>query len=167
VERTVHGWTPTEWDRLCDWWLAHYRGPGGVTTYWYSLEAVAAQAMNAVRLQPSTARVALSGDAAADLVAPWRRPVQAVVYLERAIDLSRAGWTSSDASAATLLLVNPKDPGVWPVQPMEGEDVIPALPLADPVQVLWDLTRAPGPDAGEAASRWRALLRDRARTIVG
>lgn len=167
VERTGRGWAPADWDRLCDWWLAHYRGPGGVTTYWYSLDAVPAQAANAVQVQPSTARVAVSGDAAADLVAPWRRPVQAVVYTERATDLSRSGWTPTDAAGATLLLVNPKDPGVWPVQPLAGEDVIAELPLADPVQVLWDLTHAPGPDGGEAAARWRDLLRTRARTIIG
>lgn len=167
VRRTPRGWTPDDWDRLCDWWLATYRGPGGVTTYWYSLDDVPAQAAKAVQVQAPTGRVAVSGDAAADLVAPWRRPVQAVVYAERATDLSRAGWTSTDAATATLLLVNPKDPGVWPVEPLAGEHVTAALPLADPVQVLWDLTRAPGSDAGEAAARWRALLADRARTIVG
>lgn len=167
VERTSRGWAPDDWDRLCDWWLAHYRGPGGVTTYWYSLDTVPAQAAKAVQVHASTGRVAVSGDAAADLVAPWRRPVQAVVYAERATDLSLAGWTTTDAAAATLLLVNPKDPGVWPVQPLAGEYVNAALPLADPVQVLWDLTRAPGPDAGEAAARWRALLAGPARTIVG
>ena len=167
VGRTARGWAPSDWARLCDWWLANYRGPGGVTTYWYSLDDVPTQAAKAVQVQAATGRVAVSGDAAADLVAPWRRPVQAVVYAERATELSHAGWTATDAAAATLLLVNPKDPGVWPVQPLAAEHVNDALPLADPLQVLWDLTRAPGADAGEAAARCRALLADRARRLVG
>jgi hypothetical protein len=33
------------------------------------------------------------------------------------------------------------------------------LRLADPIQVLYDLTRAAGPDAGEAADYLRAKLR--------
>ena len=165
VQRTTDGWTPGDWDRLCDWWLAHYRGPGGVATYWYALDDVPAQAAKAAQLHASAGRVAISGDAAADLVAPWRRPVQAVVYAERAVDLGRAGWTGTDSAAATLVLVNPKDPGVWPVEPPAAADGDVALPVADPVQVLWDLTRAPGPDAPDAAARWRTMLRDRGGII--
>jgi hypothetical protein len=167
VRRSSRGWAPEDWDRLCDWWLGRYRGPEGVTTCWYSLDDVPAQAAKAVQVLASTGRVAVSGDAAADLIAPWRRPVQAVVYAERASDLSGAGWTATDASAATLLLVNPKDPGVWPAERLAGEYGNTPLPLADPVQVLWDLAHASGPDAGEAAARWREMLHDRARTIVG
>jgi DNA-binding Lrp family transcriptional regulator len=165
VRRTTAGWEPSDWARLCDWWLATYRGPGGVATHWYSLDDAPTQAVKAVESLSEHGRVGVSGDVAADLIAPWRRPVQAVVYAEQATDLSRNGWTATDSDTATLIVVNPKDPGVWPVEPLAGEHVNTVVPLVDPLQVLWDLTLAPGPDAPEAAARWRDLLRAGSRRI--
>lgn len=161
VEKTTHGWIASDWDGLCDWWLAQYRGPGGIATYWYALDDVPAQAAKAAHLHGAVGRAAISGDVAADFIAPWRRPVRAVVYAERAIDLSREGWTPADATAATLELVNPKDPGVWPDEPVAGGEAYAAMPLADPLQVLWDVLNSRGSDAPEAAARLRTVVRQR------
>ena len=51
----------------------------------------------------------------------------------------------------------PADSGVWaaPGYWATGGD----LPLADALQVLWDVRRAPGTDADQAAAALRPVLR--------
>jgi hypothetical protein len=61
------------------------------------------------------ANPAISGDVAADLVAPWRTPRRATLYAQRGTDFSAIGLTPSDASVATLTLVLADDPDVWPI----------------------------------------------------
>lgn len=163
VRRTKSGWSPLNWDRLCDWFLSHYRGPGGVSTYWYSLDPpvhAATKAMNALTAGTET-RAGLSGDTAADLVLPWRHPQYAVVYADRGIDLSAHGFTPAiSRQDSTLMLTVPKDQGVWlpkAWRPSKRSNVA----VVDPLQVLYDLHNATGPDAHQAAGRWRAALRSR------
>jgi hypothetical protein len=164
VRRTEYGWSPLDWEQLCDWFLSHYQGPGGVTTYWYSLNPLVPAVMRAVKAATAKtdARAGLSGDAAADLVLPWRHPQYAVVYAERGIDLSSYGFTQAlSRQDSTLSLIIPKDQGVWPPEVWRPSTKRPDIAVVDPVQVLYDLHTAPGPDAHQAASRWRAALRSR------
>jgi len=162
VRRARDGWLPVDWDALCDWWLAHYPGPGGVTTWWSGLAAPLAQAAAAVRTLGGQAGPVLSGDVAADLLAPWRRPALAVVYARGGADLAAANLTLVPSSdGATLALVVPEDLTVWPTEPVTRDWEGRRLAVADALQVLYDLRRSPGPDAAEAAARWRARLPDR------
>jgi hypothetical protein len=40
------------------------------------------------------------------------------------------------------------------------------LPIADPLQVLWDVRRVPGPDSGEAGARlWQRIVRWHRRIV--
>lgn len=163
------GWAPHDWDALCDWWLAHYPGPGGVTTWWYGLRPPAEQlpavlrALATADAQPHPALV--SGDVAIDLADPWRRPASLTVYTPVGADLAGAGLTAATgAGDATTALVVPADPGVAAMPASAGG--APHLsaqtsgpPLADGLQVLYDLLRAGGSDAPEAAQRWRHRLR--------
>jgi hypothetical protein len=166
IIRTERGWQPADWDQLCDWFLAHYQGPGGVRTYWYSLEPTVSAAMAASQAAYAQGvRAGLSGDAAADLVLPWRRPQDAVVYAERGVDLARYGFTSAlSEQDATLTLIVPKDHGVWPPIAWRPSAERPEVELVDPVQVLYDLHGAAGADAHQAAERWRNALQ--ARSVV-
>lgn len=159
VERTEAGWTVRDFDRLTRLWLDTYPGPGGISTYWYGLDPVRDQAQAAIHLLAEQTRgrpepvAVVSGDVAADLIAPWRNPVRAVVYARTGADLSEVGLTPAGLAEATLELIVPQDPGVWPLQQDDGP-----MPIADPVQVLWDVRRSPGTDSGEAATRlWKAL----------
>ncbi|MGY1843313.1 hypothetical protein [Modestobacter sp. SYSU DS0875] len=165
---TVNGrprWAVADWDGLADWWLGRYPGPDGLTTYWYGFSDVPEQArLVAAALRRADVPVAVSGDVAADLLAPWRHPTRAVVYAEvgghPAVDLTTVGLTPSGPDEATLELIVPADPGVWATG--GGLTSHGGLPLADGMQVLWDLQRAPGSDTDQAVAALRPVLRARA-----
>lgn len=167
AHRTATGWDVTDIDAVWDWWLDSYPGPGGLRTLWYGLEPPAKQAEAVVGLLRGLDQgpVAISGDVAADVLAPWRSPRRAVVYAHTGADLSDAGLTPADEEDATLELVVPKDPGIWPAS--AAEETVGSGPLADPLQILWDVVRAPGPDAHEAAQHLRRVLHGRRRPAKG
>ncbi|MEU5722683.1 helix-turn-helix domain-containing protein [Micromonospora sp. NPDC047738] len=163
AHRTPAGWDVADIDAVFDWWLNSYPGPGGLRTLWYGLEPPVQQAEAAVSLLTSgdSGRMAISGDVAADRVAPWRAPRRVVVYAQTGVDLTSAGLTPADEGDATVELIVPKDPGVWP-RPT-ADEASGSVPLADPLQILWDVARAPGPDTDEAVRHLRRTLRDRRR----
>jgi hypothetical protein len=164
VRRDKSGYAPASWDTLADWWLARYPGHRGASSFWYSLDDLRTQtrtAMTALAGIDGSAPV-LSGDLAADLLTPWRRPMLVVIYARRLTDLSGLGFVATtDASDATLVLHAPGDPGVWPARPWQREIDGQPVPLADVMQILLDLLAAPGADDAEAAGRIRAAVRDR------
>lgn len=195
VARHKAGWVVRDFDRLLRLWLDTYPGPGGISTYWYGLDSPRDQAQAVIRLlakgvsaeaapdreqhaaaaEPSAV---LSGDVAADIVAPWRIPGRAVVYARSGADLTEAGLTPAGVQEATLELIVPEDPGVWPspsphalgsrTESYETEPVVggkSSMPIADPIQILWDVQRAPGSDSGEAAARLWQVLREHNRVI--
>ena len=68
------------------------------------------------------------------------------------------------AEHASLALSVPEDPGVWALAGRVREDRHRnqlGLPLADPLQVLWDIHHSPSPDADQATSHFIAWLNDR------
>ncbi|NYI46182.1 transcriptional regulator with XRE-family HTH domain [Nocardioides aromaticivorans] len=172
-------WEAAGWGDLLDHWLTTYRGPGGTRTYWYGLEqaaqtadrvldfldgtAVAAAAANSSHLMAYRTVPALSGLVAADRIAPWARANVATIYTPVGADLQQVGLTPASPGDATIQLVVPADPGVWLVprmwQALEGRR------LADPFQILWDLTHPIGAavtDADQAALHLRKYLFDEA-----
>jgi Crp-like helix-turn-helix domain len=192
VRRREDGWVVRDFDGLLRLWLEAYPGPGGISAYWYGLDSPREQALAVTRqltgltadsrrrrYQEELAAV-VSGDLAADLLAPWRTPARAVIYARVGADLTSAGLTPTGGEEATLELVLPQDPGIWPlkdswwspsrveagVREARQRDEAP-LPIADPVQVLWDVRRAPGPDSDEAAGRLWQLLRERSQLVHG
>lgn len=160
VDRVAGGWRSSDWDRLFDWWLARYPGPAGVTTYWYSLDDVGTQAtraLDALALVPDADAI-VSGDAAADQLAPWRRPEKLTIYARAATSLAEAGFVPvGSAAEATLAVCAAKDPGVWLPRPW----ILGGLPLADPLQVAHDVSEADAVDSGEAVDMLRDALRTR------
>ena len=162
VARGEHGWEVTDRAGAVSWWLGHYPGPGGIETHWFGVDPINEQAYRAYEaLGRERANPVVSGDVAADLVAPWRTPRRATVYAQRGADFSAIDLTPSDASVSTLTLVLPDDPGVWPISKapvlieMRGHGDV---ARANAFQVLYDLSRSPGPDAGEALEAWRAWM---------
>jgi len=172
-------WRIKDWDGLVRRWLESYPGPGGVTTFWYGLVPPMQQAISAIDLLSPLNRgainrsalsgysgenaltpVLVSGDLAADLLAPWARPRCAVIYARCGADLVAAGMTPSPKENATLELVVPQDPGVWALAGRVWSSS-PIVPLADPLQILWDLSQSPSLDARQAAEHVLDWMRHR------
>jgi hypothetical protein len=156
VVRLSWGWKAKDAGRLIDRWLESYPGPGGATTYWYSLDSPAEQAKAAVELaRDLDSSPLVSGDAAADLISPWRLPITTRLYIRQMVDFTDAGFTPTEPQDATLIVTVPDDPTLWTTaglgKPRE-------IPLADPLIVLWDVLRSSGPDADEAAGRLRETI---------
>jgi len=170
VARRPRGWEVTDRAGAATWWLANYPGPGGIETHWFGVESIGDQAYRAYAVldQGEHARPVMSGDVVADIVVPWRTPRRATLYAQRGADLSEVGLTPSDASAATLTLVLPQDAGVWPMSKapvlikMGGHGDI---ARANAFQVLYDLSRSPGPDADEALEAWRGWMVESGRVL--
>lgn len=190
VARSAAGWIVRDFDRLLLLWLDIYPGPGGISTYWYGLDSPRSQAQAVIRLLTKLANsspaldhepgaserepsAVVSGDVAADIVAPWRSPTRAVIYARSGVDLTRVGLTPAGAEEATLELIVAQDPGVWPSElssPFKGtsddqkrepaEHGEPRIPLADPLQILWDVRRVPEPDTEEAVAELSEALRE-------
>ena len=154
VRRGPSGWQATDFDALLDWWLENYPGPGGVTSHWYSLDNAVTQAKKALDLLGD--RAAVSGDPAADALAPWRRPATCTLYVHAGASLAPAGFVPvASAAESTLTLCAPKDPGLW----LPTTWTAAGLPLADPLQIIYDVVNGTGTDQAEAASHLREALR--------
>ncbi|MEO3818264.1 winged helix-turn-helix transcriptional regulator [Plantactinospora sp. B24E8] len=173
VERDAAGWRVRDFDEATRWWLAEYPGPGGLRTFWYGLDSPVSQARAVIELAdpatgwPDSAHIrpsaVVSGDVAADFIAPWRNPGRAIVYTRAGLDLAAAGFVPALQEDSTLEYVIPEDPGVWPPAVTDLGPPAGSLPLADPMQILWDMCRVPGPDTDEAVTRLWEALRSRSR----
>ncbi len=152
IVRSSTGWRAADRSALWEVFMTEYAGPGGVTTYWYGLDAVTDQAKAVVAAGSSVdVRVLCSGDSAADELAPWRVPTRAVVYASSGIDLAKLGFAQATAERATLHFTVPADHTIWATadswaHPTETTTV-------DPIIAAWDVRRTGGPDAEEAVLR--------------
>jgi hypothetical protein len=156
VVRLSRGWKAKDASRLINRWLETYPGPGGATTYWYSLDSPAEQAKAAVELaRDLDSSPLVSGDAAADIISPWRLPITTRLYVREMVDFTDAGFIPTEPQDATLMVTVPDDPTLWTTA---GLGKARELPVADPLIVLWDVLRSSGPDADEAAARLREAI---------
>lgn len=153
-------WQVDDPDALMSTWLDHYLPEERVTTYWYGLDGPREQAEAALEAMAGRGRV--SGELAADALAPWAVPETALVYSDEGRDLAGAGLVPCPRDAATLELVATRDPAVIPseraVAFMAAASPSAAMPLADPLVVLSDLARSSGLDADQSTQRLRARL---------
>lgn len=158
VRRTELGWLAASPEALLADYLTGYPGPGGAVTYWYGLDPVIEQATAAVDFCTQQGiSVLVSGDAATDVYAPWRLPTRAMLYTDRFVDLSAAGFSPATEAEHTLAVQVPADPTLW----CTAEISEPAL-LADPLITAGDVLRTGGPDAAEAADHVLATIRQKA-----
>lgn len=146
--------------RLLEHWLRNYPGPGGSEFGWYSLDGVIEQTERAVAAaRRLDADPLVSGDVAADRLAPWKLPTRGLVYVSGPIDLGGDAFVPAPLEEATLITRVPRDPTVWALpdyEPAGGSGAYVAL--ADPALTLWDLRRGLNPDAEEAASHLTDFL---------
>jgi hypothetical protein len=162
VESAGYGrWQPRHED-LLDRFLAEYPGPGGSEQYLYTLDSLAEVAMRLARTSARRHDLAVSADVGPDLIRPWRRPSTLIMYTNGTFDA--ADLQSIEAKGKTdanVILRMPADQSVFPRDDLAGEFKGARIPLADPVQMIWDLQELGGADRAEAAGKLRQWLLDR------
>lgn len=139
--------------RLLEHWRSEYPGPGGQEFGWYGLDTAPEHAEAVVGLAGQLEMKALvSGDVAADRIAPWKLPMRGRIYVSGPIDLSDEGFAPASLQEANLATCIPRDPTPWRIVPPGKEDAGSGdLPIADAVIVYWDLLLSGDQDSDEAA----------------
>jgi hypothetical protein len=162
VERSGHGrWRPHR-EALLDRFLAEYPGPGGSQQYCYSLDSPTEVAMRAGQLSAPRRPVVASADVGPDLIVPWRRPTLVILYAKHLIDPSSLGLIDAQGRHdANVIVRMPDDQSVFPNPALTAQFRGSDVPLADPLQQIWDLNDLGGADRLEAAGRLRQWLLSR------
>lgn len=147
--------SPGELERL---YREAYPGPKGEITYWRSEMSTGEQSCGLSKLG-----AVISGDAAADVLAPWRTPTALVAYSARALTESEmfdAGFVIVDeARDANVVLITGTSDTALLRQVTDRAGVL----LAHPLHVAYDLRRLGGEDRSEAAD----VLLERLRRTAG
>lgn len=150
LERSADGWRAVDPQKCVDRFLSDYPGARGLATYWTATSNLSSQTQSAEQVaHEQGVTIAFSGDIAADVYAPWRRPTRALGYVGAMPDLESHGFAQVRAADATLELRIPEDPTILPmsraVSPSGGL-------LADPLITAWDLSRTRGGDVPDAVA---------------
>lgn len=147
-------------EALLDAFVSHYRGPGGSEQHFYTVGSLEdaftelAEAHGRTRGEP----VSLSGDLAADRIAPWRRPETLLVYTPSPLPADEISLVDAlGPDDANVIIRNPADRSLFGVDPI-GSGL---LRLVDPTQIIWDLLNQGGSDRQEAADKVTAWLLSR------
>lgn len=159
VEKSGHGGWISHREALLDRFLAEYPGPGGSEQYFYSLDSPTEVAIRAGQASAPHHAIVASADVGPDLIVPWRRPSLVILYAKRVIDPSSLGLIDAQGMHdANVIVRMPDDQSVFPghalIAQVQGSDV----PLADPLQQIWDLQDLGGADRLESAGRLREWL---------
>jgi hypothetical protein len=101
----------------------------------------------------------VSADVGPDLIRPWRRPSEVILYVKTSstppcLGLSRrmAGTMRMSSHACRA------DRSVFPVPALVAEVQGVEVGLADPSQMIWDLSDLGGADRSDAAAELRTWL---------
>lgn len=162
VDISGHGrWEPHR-EALLDRFLAEYPGPGGSEHHYYTLDPPVDVAVRTGRVSTPSRPIAVSADVGPDLIVPWRRPSLVILYARHAIDPSDLGLTDARGRHdANVIIRTPEDRSVFPVPALVGQVHEDEVPLADPLQQVWDLQDLSGEDRIEAAGRLREWVLER------
>lgn len=154
VERQERSMWAVDRSALLDSFLSNYADTRGFTSWFYSLESPE-QTCERITAAGESLQVdtVISGDVAADRLAPWRVPTHTTVYtgdhrLSAHLDLTPAHGPDD----ANVELIVPTDTSVLRIR--QEDDPV----LAHPTQVFLDLQRLGGTDRHEAAERVREWL---------
>ena len=109
VTRTEQGWTATP--GLRQWLVTSYPPSGRVRLTYLTLDPLVPLAERlSSRLREHGVEHAVSGDVAADRLAPWARPQALHVWARSAVDLTADGVTPAPEAEANVVVQIPEDP---------------------------------------------------------
>ena len=159
IEKTGHGrWSPYR-EALVDRFLAEYPGPGGSEQYCYSLDPPIEVAIRAGQASTPHHPIVASADVGPDLIMAWRKPSLVILYTKRVINPSSLGLIDAQGKHDSNVIVRmPEDQSVFSGHALIGQVHGNEVPLADPLQQIWDLQDLGGADRLEAAGRLRQWL---------
>jgi hypothetical protein len=162
VDMSGHGrWVPHR-EALLDRFLAEYPGPAGSEHYYYTLDSPVEVAVRAGWASTPVRPIVVSADVGPDLIVPWRRPSLVILYARHAVDPSGLELTEAQGRHdANVVIRIPEDRSVFPLRALVGQVQGNEVPLADPLQQIWDLQDLGGADRIEAAGRLREWLLER------
>jgi hypothetical protein len=158
VAHTDSGWTAADTRTLAGWLAERYPSEPLLATTWATLDPpVRAAETISRRLDEIRVQHAVSGDVAADRIAPWARPATAWVWVAAPADLQPVGLTPAPAEAATVTLAVPEDPHLLDSARPSADGV----PLLPGWRVWVDLVHQRRDEAADALAD--ALVAGRAR----
>ncbi len=154
MKDTGSGFVASDKAVLLQKWTADYTGPSGQAFGWYSLDPVVEQTERAAEVAALyDVDPLISGDVAADRLAPWKLPAAGRVYVKSPVDLGGEGFVPAPLDEATLVTCIPRDPTIWNLLGAGPGLVGDRPPLADAVIVYWDVLHGRDVDSMEAASK--------------
>lgn len=151
-EWTVHR------ERVLERFLDDYRGPQATAQFYYSLKSPNEAAAELFASLGKMDGAFVSGDVAADLLAPHKSPERLLVYQMAPWKALPKGWVeAAGPEDSNITVANPRDDSVATVV-LEREFKGQTIKLADPTQVLWDLQQAGGDDRLDAAEKLKTWI---------
>ncbi|NTW42366.1 MAG: hypothetical protein HGA44_21245, partial [Cellulomonadaceae bacterium] len=92
------------------WLVERYPRPR-LSSTWLTLEDPVPATQSITRLlSDAHVRYAVTGQVAADVIAPWARPTRTTIWTDRLVDLEGAGCTPVPSVEATVTIAVPDDP---------------------------------------------------------
>lgn len=159
VEDGGKGLSAVNKETLLGHWREEYPGPGGEEFGWYALDPIVEQTLKAAKVaELFEASPLISGDVAADRLAPWKLPSRGRIYVNSPIDLGGDGFVPAPVEEATLITCTPRDPTLWRLThtaPSQGSE---ESTFADAVIVYWDVLASGDIDSVEAAGHLKELI---------
>jgi len=143
---------------LLDAFLRDYRGPGGSQRFAYTLDApnlFTTKATDVLHRTLTENDFAFSADVGPDLLASWRSPTHAIIYLRQSVALSDIGLVDAKGQEdANVLLRMPADLSIFSTASNHTTGST-TIRLVDVPQMIWDLEDLGGEDRHEAGGRLR------------
>lgn len=159
VSNTDEGLVAPDRAALFEHWLSAYAGPRGQEFGWYSLDPIVEQTLKAVDVaELLETHPLISGDVAADSLAPWKLPTRGRIYVTGPIDLGGDGFVPSPLDEATLITCIPQDPTLFRLSDMGPVAAREERTLADAAMVCWDVLNSGDIDGDQAAEHLKRLI---------
>lgn len=159
VEDIGSGLSAVNKGTLLEYWLEDYTGPDGMEFGWYSLDPIVEQTLKAAKVADMIdVSPMISGDVAADRLAPRKLPSRGRIYVNSPIDLGGDGFVPAPVDEATLITCVPRDPTLWRLTNAARTEDSGAAALADALIVYWDVLASGDIDSMEAAGHLRELI---------
>lgn len=143
VGKRQSGWQVKDAYAMSDWLIIRYPRSNKPVTTWLTLDTPVTTVQRASDFLSSiTVKHAVSGDVAADRIAPWERPRAGLIWAEKLTDMRMIGATPAPPDGANLIVAVPEDPFV-----LRACSTTSGMPMLASWRIWLDLVRLGRTDA--------------------